>query len=89
LKYFPPEESERRLFKGDLRDMKKKSANSLTKTEERRPPVFCEATEPENAALGRLALRVLMSDIRKHKLSAPEETEKAARGFGKETSTEE
>lgn len=61
--------------------MKKKSANGLTKgtAHSHRPPVFCDPAGVEQDALGRIALRVLMSDIRKHKLGDPETPEKAAR----------
>ena len=70
--------------------MKKKRSNNSTKISvpARRPPVFCEANALENASLGGIALRVLMSDIRKHKLSDRDASEKTARGFATGGDTE-
>jgi hypothetical protein len=58
--------------------MKKKRSNSSTKISHpsRRPPVFCDPAGVANASLGGIALRVLMSDIRKNKLGDENASEK-------------
>lgn len=63
--------------------MKKKepAGSPSMKVKERLHPYFCDAAGDEKAVLGGIALRVLMSDIRKHKLSGENESEKSARGF--------
>ena len=65
---------------------KKKSATSSSSANAKAgahclPPFFCDGAGAKVSALGGIALRVLMSDIRKHKLGGDEATDKAACGF--------
>lgn len=64
--------------------MKKKSPNNspFTKVKQSasRPPI-CDTAGVQSPALGGIALRVLISDIRKHKLGDENAPEIRARGF--------
>ena len=57
---------------------KKSSTNGKKVTGNARRPQFCDAVGVETNPLGGIALRVLMTDIRKHKLGNENATEKAA-----------
>ena len=64
--------------------MKKKNSTSSPSAEAGAhclPPFFCDGTGAKGTGLGGIALRVLMSDIRKHKLGGEEAPGGPAREF--------